>query len=83
METPITSLRAGATAQITALLGQGSSFQRKLRTMGIREGKKLKVVAIHPFAGPLVLEIEGREITLGRGIAQRIMVRVEDCCESS
>ena len=83
METPITSLRAGAVAQITALLGQGCSFQRKLRTMGIREGKKLKVVAIHPFAGPLVLEIEGREITLGRGIAQRIMVRVEDCCELS
>jgi ferrous iron transport protein A len=78
METPITSLRAGAVAQITALLGQGCSFQRKLRTMGIREGKRLKVVAVHPFAGPLVLEIEGREITLGRSIAQRIMVRVED-----
>jgi ferrous iron transport protein A len=46
--------------------------------MGIREGKRLKVVAVHPFAGPLVLEIEGREITLGRSIAQRIMVRVED-----
>ncbi len=78
METPITSLRAGAVAQITALLGQGCSFQRKLRTMGIREGKMLKVVAVHPFAGPMVLEIEGREITLGRSIAQRIMVRVED-----
>ena len=83
METPITSLRAGAVAQITALLGQGCSFQRKLRTMGIREGKMLKVVAIHPFAGPMVLEIEGREITLGRSIAQRIMVRVEDCSELS
>lgn len=65
-------------AQITALLGQGCSFQRKLRTMGIREGKKLKVVAVHPFAGPLVLDIDGRQITLGRSIAQRIMVRVED-----
>lgn len=58
METPITSLRAGAVAQITALLGKGCSFQRKLRTMGIRGGKKLNVVAIHPFAGPLVLEYE-------------------------
>jgi len=78
METPITSLRAGTVAQITTLLGQGCSFQRKLRTMGIREGKKLKVVAIHPFAGPMVLDIDGRQITLGRSIAQRIMVRVED-----
>jgi len=78
MQIPITSLRAGTVAQITALLGQGCSFQRKLRTMGIREGKKLKVVAVHPFAGPLVLDIDGRQITLGRSIAQRIMVRVED-----
>lgn len=78
MEIPITSLGAGTVAQITALLGQGCSFQRKLRTMGIREGKKLKVVAVHPFAGPLVLDIDGRQITLGRSIAQRIMVRVED-----
>ncbi len=78
MEIPITSLKTGAVAQITALLGQGCSFQRKLRTMGIREGKRLKVVAVHPFAGPLVLDIDGREITLGRSIAQRIMVRVED-----
>lgn len=83
MQLPITSLKAGAVAQITSLLGQGCSFQRKLRTMGIREGKMLKIVAIHPFSGPLVLDIEGREITLGRSIAQRIMVRVEDCCESS
>ncbi|MDD4162090.1 MAG: FeoA family protein [Methanothrix sp.] len=78
METPITSLRAGTVAQITTLLGQGCSFQRKLRTMGIREGKRLKVVAIHPFAGPMVLDIDGRQITLGRSIAQRIMVRIED-----
>ena len=78
MEMPITSLRAGAVAQVTALLGQGGSFQRKLRTMGIREGKRLRVVAIHPFAGPLVLDIDGRQITLGRNIAQRVMVRVED-----
>ena len=78
MQTPITSLKAGATAQVTALLGQGSSFQRKLRTMGIREGKIIKLVAIHPFAGPLVLDIDGRQITLGRSIAQRIMVRTED-----
>ena len=78
MQEPITSLRAGTSAQVIALLGPGSSFQRKLRTMGIREGVRLKVVAVHPFAGPLVVEIGGRQITLGRGIARKIMVRAED-----
>ena len=77
MQIPVTSLKAGAVAQITAFQGQGFSFQRRLRTMGIREGKWLKVVAAYPFAGPMVIDIDGRQITLGRGIAQRIMVRVE------
>jgi len=77
MQIPVTTLKAGTAAEVTALLGPGSSFQRKLRTMGIREGVRLKVVAVHPFAGPLVVEIGGRQITLGRGIAQRIMVRAE------
>jgi ferrous iron transport protein A len=75
METPITSLRAGASAMVVRLLGQGYTFQRRLRTMGIREGKSVRILAIHPMAGPLVLEVDGREITVGRGIAQRIMVQ--------
>jgi ferrous iron transport protein A len=74
METPITSLRAGTEALVIRLLGQGCAFQRRLRTMGIREGKRVKVLAIHPLAGPLVLEVDGREITIGRGAAQRIIV---------
>ncbi len=77
METPITSLRAGTEALIVRLLGQGCAFQRRLRTMGIREGKSVRVVAIHPLAGPLVLEVDGRQITIGRGIAQRIIVETK------
>lgn len=52
MQEPITSLRAGASAQVIALLGPVNSFQRKLRTMGIRVRVRLKVVAVHPFACP-------------------------------
>jgi ferrous iron transport protein A len=74
MEIPITSLSAGTEAVVVRLLGHGCTFQRRLRTMGIREGKSLKVMAIHPLAGPLVIEVDGRQITIGRGIAQRIIV---------
>jgi len=76
MENPLTSIKEGLEATVISLAG-GSPFQRRLRTMGIREGKILKVVAIHPFAGPVVVEVEGREVTLGRGIAKRIMVQVK------
>jgi ferrous iron transport protein A len=76
MEIPLTRLKANTDATVVRLMGHGSTFQRRLRNMGIREGKTLKVVACYPFSGPLVVEVDGREITLGRGIAQRIMVSV-------
>lgn len=76
MENSLISIKEGAEATVISLTG-GLPFQSRLRTMGIREGKLLKVVAIHPFAGPIVVEVDGREVTLGRGIAQRIMVEVK------
>jgi ferrous iron transport protein A len=78
METPITCLEQGTEATVVRFIDQGTSFQRRLRTLGIREGKSLKIVAIHPFAGPLVVEVDGREITVGRGIAQRIIAEVNE-----
>jgi ferrous iron transport protein A len=75
MEIPLTRMKADTDATVVRLMGHGCTFQRRLRCMGIREGKMLKVVACYPFAGPLVVEVDGREITIGRGIAQRIIVR--------
>jgi ferrous iron transport protein A len=77
METPITCLAQDTEATVVRLIDHGSSLQRRLRAMGIREGKSLKIVAVHPFAGPLVVEVDGREMTIGRGIAQRILVEVK------
>lgn len=69
----LTQLKQGDTATVVALLG-GQSFQQRLRSTGIKEGKTLHLVARHPFSGPLVVEVDGRQITLGRGMAQRISV---------
>lgn len=37
----------------------------------------MRVVAIHPLSGPLVVEVDGKQITLGRGMARRITVAQE------
>jgi ferrous iron transport protein A len=74
MEKPITSLEAGKTAVILRLEG-GFLFRKKMGDMGIREQKTIRLVAKHPFHGPLVIEIDGREMTLGRGMAQHIITR--------
>jgi ferrous iron transport protein A len=76
MDIPLTQLREGQKARITRLDG-GFGFQRNIRTRGIREGKVVEVVTRHPIGGPIVIEIDGRETAIGRGMARRIFVKVE------
>jgi len=61
------------TARIVELEG-GAGFQRKLRVMGIREGQIIHVVTKQPFKGPLTIRVCGGHLTLGRGMARRIIV---------
>lgn len=70
---PLSQLIEGTEARIVRLAG-GIGFQRNLRARGIREGKIIKIVAKHPLRGPLVISIDGRETTIGRGMAGKIFV---------
>lgn len=73
METAIVNLQSGKKAKVTSIAG-GLGLQRRLRVMGIMEGKTIKVLTVQPFSGPIVLEVEGRQTTIGRGMAQVILV---------
>lgn len=77
MEIPLTSLKNDCPANVIKLTG-GWGFQRKLRTLGIREGKPITVITSQPLGGPLVVEVEGRKITIGRGMAQKIVVETKE-----
>lgn len=44
--------------------------------MGIFRGKKVRMVSSQPLRGPITIEIEGRQITLGRGMAAKVLVEV-------
>ena len=72
-ETTLALLNQGDKATVVALQG-GCGFQHRVRSVGLKEGKLLRVVARHHFSGPLVVEIERRHITIGRGMAQKIVV---------
>lgn len=72
MTQPLTSLETGRSAVILRLEG-GHLFRERIGALGIREHKTVRLVAKHPFHGPVVVEIDGREITLGRGMAQHII----------
>jgi len=47
----------------------------RLARLGIRPGAVVRLVNSGPFAGPLLLEVEGLRVALGRGVARRIFVR--------
>ncbi len=49
-------------------------MQRRLTQLGFLPGNKVRIIRTAPFNGPLLLEVEGREIVLGRGVASHILV---------
>ena len=77
MEKTLLELKPGMCGTVTRFAGT-PGFVQKLRTIGIREGKILTVVARHPLGGPVVVEVNGREVTLGRRMAQRVLVGVTE-----
>ncbi|HUV79806.1 MAG TPA: FeoA family protein [Candidatus Bathyarchaeia archaeon] len=71
---PLTTLLPGEEAKIVAL-GHGKGRQHHFRTMGLMEGKIVKVIAAQPARGPFVIEVEGTQIAIGRGMAQHILIQ--------
>ena len=52
----------------------GRGMQRRLAQLGFLPGNKVRIIRTAPFHGPLILEVEGREIVLGRRVASHIFV---------
>jgi ferrous iron transport protein A len=57
----------------------GQAILHKLNQIGIFPGDLARVIRFAPFHGPVLLEVRGMEIALGRGIAARILVEVAAC----
>ena len=69
----LTYLTPTKKAKIISLEG-GQGFQRKLRVMGIREGQTITITSKQPFRGPITVKIRSCQTTLGRGMANKILV---------
>jgi len=71
----LTNLSVNKKGKIIGLDG-GQGFQRRLRVMGIKEGQIIRVVTKQPFRGPITIAVYGCQMTLGRGMANKITVEV-------
>ncbi|MFP3910241.1 MAG: ferrous iron transport protein A [Archaeoglobaceae archaeon] len=69
---PLSELGSGREGVVTRLEG-GQGFRHRVETMGIRIGKRIRVVAKHPW-GPIVVDIGGCQVTMGRGMANKVIV---------
>lgn len=57
----------------------GFNLRSKLVQYGIYPGDCLHLLRKAPFGGPLLVECNQREIALGRGIADKIIVETDPC----
>jgi ferrous iron transport protein A len=55
----------------------GTRLRARLTQHGLFTGDRVRVLRAAPLDGPLLVEVNGREIALGRGIAQKIIVEVD------
>lgn len=70
--TPLSDLSSGEEAIVEEFLG-GRGIYTKLYAMGITPGVRIRVLSMG--AGPILLEVRGFKLALGRGMASRILVR--------
>jgi len=66
-------VRIGASVRILGF-EDGKNLDAKLRQYGLFIGDQVRVLRLAPLGGPVLIEANGREIALGRGIASKITV---------
>ena len=68
--------------QVRVIMIEGGHRVRShLNTLGIHVGDWLTVVERAPFRGPVLVDINGTRLALGRGIAAKVRVEVDGAVE--
>ena len=53
------------------------AFHSRLLQHGLYPGDRARILRNAPLAGPLLVEVSGREIALGQSVAEKIIVELE------
>jgi len=71
----LSDIQNGVQVTIASFEG-GRGLIARLNQYGLFPGDRMRVLRRAPFGGPVLLEVRGMEIALGRGVASRILVEV-------
>lgn len=55
----------------------GHRLTKRLADMGLTPGTTLRVITSHS-PGPILIDLRGSRLVLGHGIAQKVMVKMEE-----
>jgi DtxR family Mn-dependent transcriptional regulator len=72
---PLASLEPGQEAVVAVPGSTDPEVVAFLETLDLRPGVRVTVREKHPFEGPVVLSVKGRERTIGHKLARQIFVR--------
>jgi len=72
------SLEPGDAAVVAISGSTDADIVAFLDTLGLRPGVRVEVVEKHPFDGPMVLRVDGKDRTVGEKVARQIFVRKEE-----
>jgi DtxR family Mn-dependent transcriptional regulator len=72
---PLYALEPGDSAVVAVPGSTDPEIVAFLDTLGLRPGVRVEVKEKHPFDGPLVLRVEGKERTLGATVANQVYVQ--------
>ena len=70
----LAELKPGNQGTVTKI-DEDPNLNTKISSLGIRIGKKVKVLSTQPFKGPLIIEIDNMKAALGRNMAKKIILK--------
>lgn len=73
--TTLDRVRSGRRAEVLEIVG-GCEACRRLGPLGVFPGAELCVRRAAPLGGPVLIEVGGSTVAIGRGLARRIRVRM-------
>jgi DtxR family transcriptional regulator, Mn-dependent transcriptional regulator len=74
---PLVELDPGDHGTFSRVSDSDPEMLRYLAERGIRPGAKVRVTARQPFGGPLFIEVEGAEHSIGGELARRMQVQIK------
>jgi Fe2+ transport system protein FeoA len=82
MQKTVVQMEIGECGFIVEVRGS-AKMMRRLRALGIREGKRLIKLRSQILRGPITVRVNNSEVAISPGVAEKIVVEIRDEKNSS